>query len=175
MTGRRTAPARERERLGRVAILSDLSEEEIELVLRISRRIAVPVGTVIMREEEVGDTMFFFAEGEVDVSKSLTLKLGRHGFGNAEKSMVKLNANMVSFFGEMAMFENEPRSATITASTDCVVYEVRQEDFVNLCDERPDIGMKILRRIATTLSHRIRKGNEDVLKLTTALSIALSK
>lgn len=89
--------------------------------------------------------------------------------------MVKLKAEHVSFFGDMAMFQDEPRSATITASKDCVLYKITREDFTRFCDEYPALGVKILRRIAQTMSSRVRKGNEDVLKLTTALSIALSK
>lgn len=166
---------RGKEALKRVAILEDLEPRELDEVFKISQEVKFPAGTVIMTEGEVGDSMFFFVEGEVDVSKTLTLKMGRKGFDSAEKSMVKLKSEHVSFFGDMAMFENMPRSATITAFTNCILYEVKRDDFSSLCDSHPEIGVKILRRIAKTLCGRVRKGNEDVLKLTTAMSIALSK
>ena len=86
-----------------------------------------------------------------------------------------LKSDEVSFFGDMAMFETEPRSATITAGTDCVLYEIHRQDFTDLCDQHPVLGVRILRRMAVTLCRRIRRGNEDVLKLSTALSIALTK
>lgn len=165
---------REMDVLKKVVLLSDLSDEDLNRIWSISIRMDIPKGTVIMTEGEMGDSMYFFAEGEVDVSKNLTMKIGK-GFGNAEKSMVKLNSEKVSFFGDMAMLQQEPRSATITASTDCVLYEVKRGDFIRLCDENPVMGLKVLRRISSTLCDRIRKGNEDVLKLTTALSIALSR
>lgn len=161
--------------LKKVAILSDLSEEELELIWNISSRVNVQAGEIIMTEGEFGDSMFFFAQGEVDVSKNLTMKIGKKGFGTAEKSMVKLKAEHVSFFGDMAMFQREPRSATITAFTDCILYEIKREDFISLCDRYPKMGLKVLRSMSVTLCERIRKGNEDVLKLTTALSIALSR
>jgi CRP-like cAMP-binding protein len=161
--------------LKRVAILSDLADDELEFVWKITKKIESPAHKVIMSEGEIGDSMYFFAEGEVDVTKNLTLKVGRKGFGAAEKSMTRLKAEHVSFFGDMAMFQNEPRSATITARTDCVLYEVTRDDFTSFCDEHPHLGLKILRKMAVVLSERIRKGNEDVLKLTTALSIALTK
>ncbi len=163
------------EQFKKIGILSDLDESEIEEVYKIAKRVEVPAGTVIMKEGDVGDSMFLFLEGEVEVSKNLTLKIGKKGFSQAEKSMVKLNAEYVSFFGDMAMFENDTRSATITASTDCLLYEIKRDDFEKLCQERPEIGYKIIRKIATVLCQRVRKGNQDVLKLTTALSIALSK
>lgn len=161
--------------LKKVAILSDLTDKELDHILEISQIIEVPVDDIIMTEGEVGSTMYFFVNGEVKVSKNLTLKIGKKGFGSAEKSMVKLKAEHVSFFGDMAMFQDEPRSATITASTDCTLYEISRDSFTEFCTDFPDQGVKVLQRIASTMSGRVRKGNEDILKLTTALSLALSK
>ena len=132
-------------------------------------------GEDIMEEGNVGDTMYFFLKGVVDIKKALTLKIAKRGFENVEKSMVKLDSNIVSFFGEMAMIDSSPRSATVTASTDCVLFAITRDDFTTLCDEHPAIGLKMLRRISQVLSRNVRKGNEDIMKLTTALSIALSR
>ena len=161
--------------LAQVGILEDLTHEELDIVRRILRPVEFAAGSVIMREGEPGDTMYLFADGEVQVSKNLTLKLGKKGFAQAEKSMVTLNARNVSFFGDMAIIENDSRSATITASTDCNLYEITRNDFEEICSRHPAIGYKILRRVAAVLCKRIRDGNQDILKLTTALSIALSK
>lgn len=161
--------------LRKVGILQDLSDKQLESILRIAEPLEVKTGTAIMREEEPGDEVFLFMEGRVDVSKNLTLKLGRAGFGRAEKSMTKLSAGQASVFGEMALFGTEPRSATVTAASDCVLYRIRREDFAALCESDPVLGLKVVRRIAAVLGSRLRKGNEDVLKLSTALSIALSK
>ncbi len=158
-----------------VAILSTLTDNELSIVWENSRKVEIKAGEVLMAEGEIGNSMYFFIQGEVDISKNLTMKIGRKGFGTAEKSMVKLKAEHVSFFGDMAMFQDEPRSATITAFTDCLLYEINRESFTKLCDEDPVLGTKVLRKIADTLCGRVRKGNEDVLKLTTALSIALSR
>ncbi len=163
------------ERFRKIAILSDLSDDELGAVADIATRVTYASGETIMHEGESGETMYLFVEGEVDVTKNLTLKIGRKGFGQAEKSMNKLKAEHVSVFGEMAVFGAEPRSATITAASQCVLYEIGRADFSRLCDERPGLGVKVLRSIAAVLSSRVRKGNADVLKLSTALSIALSK
>lgn len=161
--------------LRKVGILQDCTVEELARIGRICDRMEVEAGAVIMHEDEPGDDVFLFTEGQVDVSKNLTLKIGREGFGRAEKSMTKLNAGQASVFGEMALFGTEPRSATVTAAADCVLYRIRRSDFTALCDTDPELGLKVLRRIAAVLGARVRKGNEDVLKLSTALSIALSK
>jgi CRP-like cAMP-binding protein len=165
----------EKEFLKKVNILSDLTPEELDLVWSIVKKVEVKADTVILKEGELGDSMYFFARGVADVTKSLTLKLSHASFGNVEKSMNKLDSTYVSFFGDMALFEDEPRSASITAATDCLLYEIKREDFIRLCDQYPQLGVKILRKIATGLCQRIRRNNQDVLKLSTALSIALSK
>lgn len=164
-----------KEFLQKVNILAELNNEELDLVWSIVKRIEVPENTVILREGELGDSMYFFARGVAHVTKSLTLKLGRSSFGNVEKSMNKLDSAYVSFFGDMALFEDEPRSASITAATACLLYEIKRDDFIRLCDHYPMLGVKILRKIAIGLCQRLRHTNQDVLKLSTALSIALSK
>jgi CRP-like cAMP-binding protein len=164
-----------REFLTSVPLLADLTREELDLVWSTVRRVTSPKGMVIMREGDVGETMFFFAEGEVEVTQKLTLRAGPRGFSQAEKSMVRLRAGEVSFFGDMALFENEPRSATITAAEDCVLYEISRDEFERISAANPALGYKIMRRIAPVLCQRIRRSNQDVLKLTTALSIALSR
>lgn len=176
-TAARAAAAgdRGREFLKSVALLADLTPGELDKVWQTVRRRTFPRGSVIMREGDAGDTMYFFAEGEVELTQKLTLRTGRRGFSQAEKSMVRLRAGTVSFFGDMALFEREPRSATIAATSDCVLYEISRDEFERLSTENPALGYKIMRRIAPVLCQRIRHSNQDVLKLTTALSIALSR
>ncbi|UCF99078.1 MAG: cyclic nucleotide-binding domain-containing protein [Spirochaetaceae bacterium] len=162
-------------RFKKIEMLSGFSDTEVEALRRIAKEVKVPAGEVIMREGDVGDSMYLFAEGQVMVTKNLTLKTGKRGFSQAEKSMVRLDARYVSFFGDMAMFENDVRSATLTASTDCLLYEIKRDDFERLAQQNCALGYMLVRRIAEVLCHRVRQGNQDILKLTTALSIALSK
>ncbi|HEQ71478.1 MAG TPA: cyclic nucleotide-binding domain-containing protein [Spirochaetia bacterium] len=164
-----------KKRLAAGSFFSSLSKEEADALWTICRSHHVPAGSVIMREGESGDSMFLFADGVVDVTKNLTLKTGRKDFSSVEKSMVKLDAATVSFFGDMAMFENDTRSATITAATDCLLFEIMREDFERLCEEKPRLGYRLVTQIAIALCDRVRKGNQDILKLTTALSIALAR
>ena len=161
--------------LRKVGILEDLTDDDLRKVLSISQRVVFKSGETIMREGEEGESMYFFVEGEVDVTKNLTLKLGDRDFATAEKSMNKLSASFVSVFGEMSVFGPEPRSATITASSDCVLYSVKRAEFTKLCDDDPKLGLSIVRHITAMLCSRVRKGNGDVLKLSTALSLALSR
>lgn len=165
----------EMETLKKIHILADLTEKELQFVIDKTRLVDAKKGTLIMEEGSIGDAMYFFVRGVVDITKSLTLKIAKKGFENVEKSMIKLDANIVSFFGEMAMIDEAPRSANVMASIDCKILEIKKVDFELICEQEPVIGLKMLRRIARVLSSNVRKGNEDVLKLTTALSISLSR
>jgi CRP/FNR family cyclic AMP-dependent transcriptional regulator len=172
---RRTSADGGRTFLTSVPLLADLTTEELDLLWATVRRVTAPKGSVVMAEGDVGDTMYFFAEGAVDVTQKLTLRTGRRGFSQGEKSVVRLRSGEVSFFGDMALFERAPRSATITAAEECVLYEINRDAFERLSEGHPALGYKIMRRIAPVLCQRIRRSNQDVLKLTTALSIALSR
>lgn len=165
----------EKRQFAALDLFADLSANEVEAVGDISKRVHFKGGEVIMREGETGDSMYLFIDGQVNVSKELTIKIGKAGFSQAEKSMVKLKAGSSGIFGDMAMFGDEPRSASITADSDCVLYQIKRGDFEALCLARPELGVKVLKRIAAVLCSRLRSGNADVLKLSTALSIALSK
>lgn len=161
--------------LRKCALLNGLTDEAIQIVLSAGAFRSFKAGSAVMREGEESDTMYLFLDGSVDVTRNLTLKVAGKGFEKAEKSMVRLRAGTAPVFGEMSMFGDEPRSATITAASDCVLYEVSRASFEELCRREPALGLELTRRIATILSGRVRKGNDDVLKLSTALSIALSR
>jgi CRP-like cAMP-binding protein len=61
----------------------------------------------------------------------------------------------------------------VTALSDCYLLELKRRDFLHLIDHRPQMGLKVLLRLAQLLSSHLRKTNQDVVKLTTALAIAL--
>lgn len=152
-----------------------LDDDERAELAGVVKSMEISRGSVIMREGEVGDSMYFLARGVVEVTQRLTLKTDGQGLGKADKSVVKLSAEHVPFFGDMALFEDEPRSATITASTDCLIFQISRPDFEGLCRRNPALGIRIVSRIAAVLCQRLRRSNQDVLKLTTALSLALSR
>ena len=156
-----------------VELFGGLDEEQIAQVASIVHKESLPAGQPIIQEEEEGDRMYIIQEGTAEVSRTLTLKVTKREFGQKEKTFIRLGAGF--FFGEMALMENDVRSATVATVTDCRLFVILRDDFNNLCESRPDIGYKILRNIARTISGRLRRTNQDVLKLTTALSLALGR
>ena len=156
-------------------ILRDLDEGELTKFLTITRRVQFPRGKPIIKEGERGDTMYIIAEGGVEISKNLVMKTGREEYQDRDKILTKLSAEDHAVFGEVALFEQGNRTATVVARSDCVLLEITRNDFLRLGEENPKIGYKITRNITQLLCSRLRKADEDTMKLTTALSLALSK
>lgn len=161
--------------LKKAVILDSLCDTDIVALALHGKFITFKSGDIIMQEGENADSMYIFIDGEVEVSKNLTLKISSRNFGHVEKAMNKLQASNAWVFGEMSLFQTEPRSATVTALTECKLFEINRDEFKKYCKELPHAGIVILERIAAILSSRLRKSNQDVLKLSTALSIALNR
>ena len=158
-----------------IPILQKLDEEELRQVLKIARPVQFPRGKVILKEGETGETLYVIAEGTVEVSKTLVMMGGREDVQDREKILTKLSAEDHAIFGEVALFEQSKRTATVVALTDCRMLEISKSDFLRLAEENPRIGYRITRNIVQLLCSRLRKTDEDTIKLTTALSIALSR
>ncbi len=161
--------------LSKVSIFGDLSEAQLQKMRSIMRKEQFNPGSMVVREGDVGDAMYILEEGTVDISKTLMLRVGRHDFGQREKTMARLSGEHHAFFGEMAMLEKHGRSATVRAVTRCCLFVIEREDFERVCEENPLMGYRIVTNIARIVSSRLRTTNQDVLKLTTALSMALKR
>lgn len=98
-------------------------------------------GEVICRQGDVGDTMFVIQKGEVEALAELE---GR------ELKLRTMGPN--EFFGEMALFEKEVRTATIRATKKTRVLTIDKKNFLGGIYEDPSLAF----RIVETMSHRIR-------------------
>ena len=112
-------------------ILRDLDEGELTKFLTITRRIRFPKGKIIIKEGEPGDTMYIIADGTVEISKNLVIKMGREEFQDRDKILTKLSAEDHAVFGEVALFEQGKRTATVVARTDCTLLEITRNDFLS--------------------------------------------
>ena len=155
-------------------IFNNLDEQEAVDILKITKEKKFPKGETIMQEGEEGDSMYIVADGDVEVSKTLTMKAGEGNFIKEEKILKRFKAEDIVVFGEIAVIDRENRSASVVTATNCVLLEIKREDLLDLIENRPQMGIKILKRIAELLASRLRQVSQDVIRLTTALSIALS-
>jgi CRP-like cAMP-binding protein len=157
--------------LSKIFLFQALKGEELEHVLSHTQTRDFPADAVIVQEGETGDSMFIMISGEVEITKELTLVLDEDT--PKERVMIRLKAEDGVYFGEMTLLESEVRSATVTALTDCVLLELHQKDFLEMIHRRPAMGVKLLLHLSQVLSAHLRKSNQDVVKLTTALAISL--
>lgn len=155
-------------------IFNSLDEQEAVDILEITKEKKFPKGEAIMQEGKEGDSMYIVADGDVEVSKTLTMKAGEGNFTKGEKILKRFKAEDIVVFGEIAMIDRENRSASVVTTTDCILLEIKRGDLLDLIEKRPQMGIKILKRIAELLASRLRDSSQDVIRLTTALSIALS-
>ena len=155
----------------KIFLFQDLKEDEIHQVIDRTSLRDFSAEAVIIQEGDPGDSLFIMAAGEVEITKELTLVLDEDT--PKERVMIRLKAEDGVYFGEMALLESETRSATVTALTDCSLLEMHQNDFLALIEQNPAMGVKLLLRLAQILSRHLRKTNQDVVKLTTALAISL--
>ncbi|MBI4619860.1 MAG: cyclic nucleotide-binding domain-containing protein [Desulfobacterales bacterium] len=161
--------------LKEISVFADLTTEEIEKIITIMKEINVPDGSIIIQEGDVGDSMYIIMGGSVEVSKTLTMKIDGQGFEEKEKILTRLSASDHVIFGEVGLLEENVRTASVIAISNCTLREIKKEDFQKLTDKDPRMGFKIVKNIARLVCTRLRKADEDTIKLTTALSIALSR
>ena len=160
----------------KVSLFRDVSEQHIHLLIKELLIKEFGKGENIIREGEHGNTIYFLIKGEVSVSKKLTLLSTQSETSQVDKALIKLKDSFFAFFGEMAMCgEADIRSATVKAETDCTLAELSAEQIKSVVEQHPEFGMKFYRNLAGVLADRLRKSNRDVLKLTTALTLALEE
>ena len=106
-------------------------------------------GEIIVRQGEAGDCMYVIQSGEVEVLRR---------DNNQEYCLATLRAG--DFFGEMALFEREERSATVRALGDVWVLTLEKKSFLRRIHEDPSLVFRILEQ----MSHRIRALNKALVR-----------
>jgi len=126
-------------------LFSSLTEEEIAQLLKdeASQEKAYPQGSVILSEGEFGDSLFLIGSGSVQVA--------RRGTAGQHLPLAILQA--AGFFGEIAVLERRPRSAMVTARENCMLLEVKGEEFRKLLEAHPDIRSKVRATMSERLGH----------------------
>lgn len=106
----------------------------------------------IIKEGEPGDGMFVIKDGAVKIVKQLT---------DTEEQVL---ANLVDgdFFGEIALLDNSPRSASVYAISKVTMLELYRASLLELLDKEPKIGVKVLYNLAKILAERIRASGDKI-------------
>lgn len=104
-----------------------------------------------------------FLEGEIGFEMYIILKGVVGIFINTlDDFPIKVSTVIIGgFFGEMGLIDNNPRSATAIAETDCSVIAINKTNFSRFVQGEPDISYRIMK----ALSMRVRKSNNEMVEL----------
>ena len=129
-------PDKKIENLSQVKMFSSLNKKELGLVAKASEVVTVPAGTDIVKEGEIGHEFYLIASGSAAVKRN-GRKVTTLGPGH--------------YFGEMALLDRGPRSATVTAEEETELVVIGQREFLGVLDEVPTLSYKLLVGMATRL------------------------
>jgi CRP-like cAMP-binding protein len=124
------------DQLGKVPLFSDCSQRDLQTIARVVKDIDHPAGTVVAREGEPGVGLFVIADGTADVT-----------IGGKKKASLGPG----DFFGEIALLDGGPRTATVTATSDVHLLGLTEWVFRGLMQEHPSIAVKTLQAMAGRL------------------------
>lgn len=135
------------------ALFGGVSDDEIAMVVPMLREGQFPAGAFVVRQGEKADRLFFIQEGSVDVLEEVS---GPGGV--VVKELAVLGPG--DTFGEMALIDIQPRSASVRARTDLSVLSMSNMDMHTLYKESPHAFVIIVMNIAREISRRLRKMNK---------------
>ncbi|HVO35827.1 MAG TPA: Crp/Fnr family transcriptional regulator [Gemmatimonadales bacterium] len=134
--------------LKKVPLFSDLSEAELARFAEVTREREYPKNSVILFEDDPGDALYIVSAGQVKV-----VLIGEDG-----REVILSVLGDGDFFGEMALIDDEPRSAHVIAMRDSQLLVLRRDDFQAQLVAQPKIGLKLLR----VLVQRLRQADEKI-------------
>ena len=134
-----------------VPLFRQVPERDLLALAGLVRERRQPKGGMILTQGDEGEALFLIRTGQVKVS--VVAEDGR------EVILSVLGAG--SFFGEMALLDDEPRSAHVFAMEESVLLSLRREDFRARLAQSPELGIALLRE----LSRRLRRADDTITGL----------
>ncbi|MBN2799408.1 MAG: cyclic nucleotide-binding domain-containing protein [Deltaproteobacteria bacterium] len=131
--------------LGHNFLFRSLTPAQRELIARFVTPQWVKTGGVVFEQGAPGDAMYLIRSGELIVERDGT-------------ELARLEAGY--HFGEMALIDGYPRSATIRAATQVELLELRRDAFIDALHKHPEIAAAVYRNFTWYLSKRLRKTSE---------------
>ena len=140
------------ELLKKIALFRECSNPELIKVSNLMQKVSFNRGDVVFRRGDSGDALYLIREGEMEVLAPSPEE--------EESEDVVAVLKTGDLFGEMALVEGEPRSATVRARTDAKLLRLQKDYFESLMSKEHEIALKIYRKLTTILSHRLRETTE---------------
>jgi len=135
--------------LDSVPVFESLNTKELKKISKILHQRSWQAGELILEEGRPGIGMHIILKGSVEIREITddhdTIQLAQLGAGD--------------FFGEQALLDDSPRTATITAVETCITFGFFRPDMLEIVESDPRLGLKILTHLAKILSIRLRHTN----------------
>lgn len=157
--------------LSRVSLFSTLEESELEVLALDLVQKRVPTRSAVIKQGDPGESMFVVIEGLLQANIAFT--------PDADPTRVgQIRAG--EFFGEMSLLTGEPRSATVVAATDVLLYELTKSNMDSIFMQRPELAEDISllvarRRLANDAAYARATASEQATQETSLAREILAK
>jgi CRP-like cAMP-binding protein len=136
--------------IDRVPVFAELTQQELIELLAGAEKCTFTPGDAILNEGSTGHFMYVIIEGAATVAKKdstgRATELAALGSGDS--------------FGEMSLVDKDLRSASVTATADCVLIRIPE----SACWKNPMVSAKIFRNVSRILSRRLREADRTILQ-----------
>jgi CRP-like cAMP-binding protein len=134
-----------------VPLFAHLGPDEVQALANLCRERKYSKGSVVVAQGNPGDAMFLISEGQLKVAV----------FAEDGREVILSVLGGAGFFGEMALLDDEPRSAHVIAMTDATLLQLRREDFRTRLRASPELGIALLRELST----RLRRADQTIASM----------
>jgi len=141
--------------VGKSQFFTEFSKDDISTLAGYMEVFRAQPGEIIIRESDEGDFMVLIVDGEIDILKKSHRAEQQH--------MTSAGPGMT--LGEMSMIDGEPRFATCMASQPTTFAVLTRDNMAKITLDHPSLGSKILVKMVTMLSQRLRQTSARLLRL----------
>ena len=134
--------------LGTVPLFAGIDRSELQVFAELTREKSYPRGSVILFENDPGDSLFIVRSGRVKV-----VLIGEDG-----REVILGVLGVGQHFGELALIDEQPRSAHVIAMEDSSLIVLRREDFRKRVEQSPSVAWQLL----SELSRRLRRADDKI-------------
>tara|TARA_Y100000996_G_C22472677_1_gene622805 strand:- start:398 stop:1096 length:699 start_codon:yes stop_codon:yes gene_type:complete len=134
--------------LSDISIFSDLNEDEIKKIAEFCMPRTYPKNSMIILEEEFGDTVFAICEGTVKITR----------VNDEGKEVILALLGPGEIFGEMAIIDGESRSANALAQENCILLAFPQNEFIKILKTYFEVSFALM----SELARRLRKSDQQI-------------
>ena len=137
--------------ISEIPVFNSLDSEDTHILAQYLFPKELPMGGLVCKEGQHGNFLSFVTSGELEIVKTLDNK-------EAVISIISKGDSL----GEMALIDGLTRSATVRACKISTILILRRDDFNDLLEKHPTVGIKILKGIARLLSLNLRKASSQI-------------